>query len=89
MHDRTIEENLPGRTLSDPEGFERYVPPNQADPVPSGAVGSVIWEYTYSRFGRAHGPLTIKADSLPEAKDQIRRRHQLPDYRSIRIRRAA
>ncbi len=91
MHDRTVKHGLTGHPSKDPEGFERFIPPmeeqnpmaDQTQPVQESS--RVIWEYTYSRFGRPHGPHQIEASTLPEAKDQIRRRHQLPDYRGIRV----
>ncbi len=98
MDDTAIAERPPDRKVRDPEGFERYIPPREVaapQPIPVDIEGvsrereGVAWEYTYSRFGRAHGPHTILAPSLPAAKDEIRKRHNLPDYRGIRICRAA
>jgi len=71
--------------LSDPPGFERFVPPGWSPDMRQPEDDGVRWEYTYSRFGRLHGPLQITAGSISEAKDEIRRRHELPGYRGIRV----
>jgi hypothetical protein len=75
--------------LQDPPGFERFVPSGWPQEQRQHQDDGVTWEYTYSRFGRLHGPLHIKACSLSEAKDEIRRRHELPGYRGIRVRPSA
>jgi hypothetical protein len=74
------------RALDDPPGFERFVPPGWSPDVRQPMEDGVTWEYTYSRFGQLHGPLQITAGSISEAKDEIRRRHELPGYRGIRVR---
>jgi hypothetical protein len=73
---------------SQPDG-----PPVTAESTPLVEAGceeqGVLWEYSYSRFGVWNGPHQVRAGSLAEAKDQIRRRHNLPDYRCIRVNPAA
>lgn len=90
MSTETMEHRASARTaVSDPPGFERFIPGDWPAESHHHRDDGVTWEYTYSRFGRMHGPLHVKADSLSEAKDEIRRRHELPGYRGIRVRPSA
>ena len=81
--DRMLRHNI-----NDPPGYERHIATPTVTPARARA-GRVMWEYTYSRFGRPHGPHRVSAATLSEAKDEIRRRHDLPDYRGIRVQRSA
>jgi hypothetical protein len=81
-------EEMLRHNTNDPPGYERHVANRSVVPAQT-CTGRVMWEYTYSRFGRPHGPHRVSAATLSEAKDEIRRRHELPDYRGIRVQRSA
>jgi hypothetical protein len=85
MHTGIGEDETLRHKVTDPPGYERFV----SSPTARSETARVMWEYTYSRFGTCHGPHTVSAATLSEAKDEIRRRHDLPDYRGIRVQRSA